>query len=62
MKEKTRHPKRLGSLSVNEPKPKNPDAVALGKIGGSRTSEQKAFASRKNGALGGRPRKDRLCS
>jgi len=35
---------------------KNPHAVALGRKGGSMTSESKAEAARKNGKLGGRPR------
>jgi len=35
---------------------KNPHAVALGKKGGSATSERKAKASRRNGKKGGRPR------
>ena len=34
---------------------KNPAAVALGKLGGSRKSERKAAASRENGKRGGRP-------
>jgi len=38
---------------------KNPHAVALGRLGGSVTSEAKAAAARANGALGGRPREDR---
>lgn len=37
---------------------KNPHAAALGKIGGSVRSEAKAKASRENGKLGGRPKKD----
>lgn len=35
----------------------NPNAVALGKLGGVRTSERKKVASRANGSLGGRPKK-----
>lgn len=34
-------------------------ASALGRKGGSVKSEAKAAASRKNGKLGGRPKKDR---
>lgn len=36
---------------------KNMHAVALGKLGGAVRSRAKAKASRKNGKLGGRPRK-----
>lgn len=36
---------------------KNPNAVALGRKGGSATSDAKAEAARKNGAKGGRPKK-----
>jgi hypothetical protein len=32
----------------------------LGKLGGSRTSKRKAESSRKNGKLGGRPRKEKV--
>lgn len=35
--------------------PKNPAAVALGRLGGMVTSEAKAQAVRANGAAGGRP-------
>jgi hypothetical protein len=38
-------------------KPKNPAAVALGKLGGKARSEAKAKAARENGKRGGRPRK-----
>lgn len=36
---------------------KNPHAVALGRKGGSVSSEAKVKASRANGAKGGRPKK-----
>ncbi len=36
---------------------KNPSAVALGKLGGSKLSEKKAKAARENGKKGGRPKK-----
>jgi len=38
-----------------KPLPKNPAAVALGKI----KSDKKAAAARKNGKLGGRPKKSK---
>lgn len=38
---------------------KNPHAVALGKLGGKSKSEAKQIASRKNGKMGGRPKKKR---
>lgn len=37
-------------------KPKNPHAVAMGRM----KSEKKAEASRRNGRLGGRPRKEQV--
>jgi hypothetical protein len=37
--------------------PKNPHAVALGKLGGSKKSKRKAQAVRANGQKGGRPKK-----
>lgn len=36
---------------------RNPHAVELGRLGGSKTSAKKAKASRENGSLGGRPKK-----
>lgn len=36
---------------------KNPAAVALGKLGGSKTSEAKKRAARENGKKGGAPKK-----
>jgi len=36
---------------------KNPNAVALGKIGGRSKTAAKIIASRKNGKKGGRPKK-----
>jgi hypothetical protein len=36
---------------------KNPAAVALGRLGGRKTSPAKARAARRNGRKGGRPRK-----
>lgn len=36
---------------------KNPNAVALGRLGGSVSSEKKQKAVKENGKLGGRPRK-----
>jgi hypothetical protein len=36
---------------------KNPNAVALGKLGGSVKSETKTVAVRANGKKGGRPKK-----
>ena len=37
--------------------PKNPAAVALGRLGGQVKSDRKAEAARLNGKRGGRPRK-----
>lgn len=46
---------------TNKPPDKNPAAVALGRLGGLATkgitTTKKARASRRNGKLGGRPRK-----
>ena len=39
-------------------KPKNPAAVALGRLGGKTTSEKKTAAVRLNGLKGGRPKKE----
>lgn len=36
---------------------KNPAAMALGRLGGSRSTPAKAKAAKSNGKLGGRPRK-----
>jgi hypothetical protein len=36
---------------------KNPNAVALGRLGGAVKSQRKAEASRRNGKKGGRPKK-----
>ncbi len=47
-------PIRFGFYMKHE---KNKHAVALGKIGGSKTSEAKRAAVRRNGLLGGRPKK-----
>lgn len=38
-------------------KEKNPHAQALGKLGGSKTSEAKKKAAQENGKKGGRPKK-----
>jgi hypothetical protein len=40
---------------------KNPAAVALGKLGGSKKSDKKAAAVRKNGKKGGRPSRCPQC-
>ena len=40
-----------------EPKPKNPAAVALGRLGGKAKSAAKARACAANGKKGGRPKK-----
>lgn len=39
--------------------PKNPAAVALGRLGGSAATEAQKAAARRNGRKGGRPRKKR---
>lgn len=39
---------------------KNPHAVALGQLGGAKTSKKKAKSSRENGKKGGRPKKNPL--
>jgi len=40
-----------------KPKPKNPHAEALGKLGGKARTEAKAQAARANGKRGGRPKR-----
>ena len=46
---------------MNDDKPKNKHAAALGKlggkVGGKSKSTKKKWASKKNGLLGGRPKK-----
>ena len=44
-------------ISMNESSYKNPAAVALGRLGGSRATEAQKRAARANGARGGRPKK-----
>lgn len=44
-------------VSFRHAKKKHPAAVALGKMGGSKTSEAKRRSSASNGLLGGRPKK-----
>jgi hypothetical protein len=43
--------------TMETPAPKNPAAVALGRLGGSARSPAQVRAARRNGRLGGRPRK-----
>jgi hypothetical protein len=43
----------------NQPK-KNPHAVALGKLGGSKATAAQRRASKENGKRGGRPKKVRF--
>jgi len=38
-------------------KHKNPAAVALGRLGGSRATEAQRAAARRNGKLGGKPKR-----
>ena len=40
-------------------KPKNPAAVALGRLGGKAKTEAQAAARRENGKKGGRPKKQK---
>jgi len=40
--------------------PKNPAAVALGRLGGRVKSARKTEANRRNGKLGGRPKKEQI--
>jgi len=42
--------------------PKNPAAVALGRLGGRVKSDRKAAAARLNGKRGGRPKKQQATS
>lgn len=46
-------------MAYSKESPKNPHAVALGKLGGGKTSEAKRLAAIENGKRGGRPRKVR---
>ena len=49
---------RLGyHVIMDDSKKKNKHAVAMGRAGGKKITEAKSNASRKNGALGGRPKK-----
>lgn len=50
-------PKRLGIILSVDRKQISKIAAMLGKLGGSVKSKAKAAAARKNGKLGGRPRK-----
>jgi len=50
-------PKRLGILLLVNRNKISKIAAMLGKLGGSVKSKAKAAAARKNGKLGGRPRK-----
>lgn len=45
-----------GTKTMNDA-PKNPAAVALGRLGGRVKSDRKAEAARLNGKRGGRPKK-----
>lgn len=51
--------KKLEALTgrIHDERILNPAAVALGKLGGASKSRKKVAAARKNGKLGGRPRK-----
>lgn len=48
------------TIQMQRQENKNPHAVALGKLGGKRTSEAKRLAAQANGKKGGRPKKEIL--
>lgn len=59
MKKNLKNPSRIGKspADVLTADQRKAYAAALGRVGGSKRSPAKAKAARKNGKLGGRPRK-----